>query len=198
MAGELVRPKNITRHSNNPLLVLKAVFHSSPSLMQTLSRATPVPSQIRTSPKKPPLNRSYSQVVKTSPNHRAHDPGKYQVIQSPDLSRDPTTSRVSRDQSACDPGKPPNDESPTRSRDRVNFGNATRPLINTWKTVGKINKGNAINQVMRLTVVQSAVVKLSRFDHPCVNNLPALKRSPPVTHNRACPKAAHRPPCISI
>src|SRR5437588_5327158 len=36
VAGELVRPKNMTRHSNNPLLVLKAVFHSSPSLMRTL------------------------------------------------------------------------------------------------------------------------------------------------------------------
>jgi hypothetical protein len=33
-----------------------------------LSRATPVPSQIRTSPKKPPLNLSYSQVIKTSSN----------------------------------------------------------------------------------------------------------------------------------
>ena len=158
----------------------------------------PVPSQIRTSPKKPPLNLSYSQVIKTSPNLRAHDPGKYQVIQSPDLSCDLTTSQVSRDQSARDHGKLPNNESPTRSRDRVNFGNATCPLINTWKTVGKINKDNAVNQVIRLTAAQSAVVKLSRFDHPCINNLLALKGSPPVIRTRACPKAAHRPPCISI
>src|SRR5207302_8081641 len=67
-----------------------------------LSRATPAPSQIRTSPKKPPLNLSYSQVIKMGPNPRARDPGKYQVIQSPDLSRDHTTSRVSRDQPARD------------------------------------------------------------------------------------------------
>ena len=158
----------------------------------------PAPSQIRTSPKKPPLNLSYSQVIKTSPNLRARDPGKYQVIQSPDPSRDLATSRVSRDQSACDREKLPSDKSSTRSWDHVNFGNATRPLINTWKTVGKINKDNAVNQVIRLTAAQSAVVKLSRFDHPCVNNLPALKGSPPVIHTRACPKAAHRPPCISI
>jgi hypothetical protein len=163
-----------------------------------LSRATPTSSQIRTSPKKPPLNCSYSQVIKTSPNPRARDPGKYQVIQSPDLSRDPTTSQVSHDQSTCDCGKLPSDESPTRSRDHVNFGNATRPLINTWKTVGKINKDNGVNQVTRLTAAQSAVAMLSRFDHPCTNKLPALKGPPPVTHNRACPKAAHRPPCISI
>jgi hypothetical protein len=163
-----------------------------------VSRATPAPSQIRTSPKKPPLNLSYSQVIKTSPNLRTCDPRKYQVIKSPDPSRDLTTSRVSRNQSTHDHGKLPNDESPTRSRDRVNFGNATRPLINTWKTVGKINKDNAINQVMGLTAAQSTVVKLSRFDHPCTNKLPALKGSPSVTRNRACPKAAHRPPCISI
>src|SRR5437899_504674 len=79
--------------------------HTIPSAMLTyslwygsLSRATPAPSQIRTSPKKPPLNLKYSQVIKTSTNPRARDPGKYQVIQSPDLSRDLATSRVSRDQ----------------------------------------------------------------------------------------------------
>jgi hypothetical protein len=166
--------------------------------MWVMSRATPVPSQIRASPKKPPLNLSHSQVIKTSPNPRAHDPGKYQVIQSPDLSRDPTTSQVSHDQSACDHEKLSRDWSSTWSRDRVKFGNAMRPLINTWKTVGKINKDNVVNQVTRLTVAQSAVVRLSRFDHPCTSNQPALKGSPPVTHIRACPRAAHRPPCISI
>ena len=163
-----------------------------------VSQATPAPSQIRISSKKPPLNLSYSQVIKTNPNPRARDPGKYQVVQSPDLSRDPITSRLSHDQSARDHEKRPSDESPTRSRDRVNFGNATRPLINTWKTVGKINKDNAVNQVMRLTAAQSAVVRLSRFDHPCANKLPALKGSPPVNRIRACPNAAHRPPYISI
>jgi hypothetical protein len=163
-----------------------------------VSRATPAPSQIRTSPKKPPLNLSHSQVIKTSLNLRARNPGKYQVIQSPDLSRDTTTSRASHDQSACDHEKLPSDESPTRSQDCVKFGNVTRPLINMWKTVGKINKDNVVNQVMRLTAAQSAVVKLSRFNHPCANKLPALKGSPPVTCSRACPKAVHRPPCISI
>ncbi|KIJ10925.1 hypothetical protein PAXINDRAFT_36638, partial [Paxillus involutus ATCC 200175] len=36
VAGELVRPKNITRGSNRPRLVRKAAFHSSPSLIRTL------------------------------------------------------------------------------------------------------------------------------------------------------------------
>ena len=36
VAGELVSPKNITRGSNNPLLVRNAAFHSSPSLIRTL------------------------------------------------------------------------------------------------------------------------------------------------------------------
>jgi hypothetical protein len=80
----------------------------------------------------------------------------------------------------------------------VNFGNAMRPLINTWKTVGKINRDDAVNKVTRLTAVQSAAVMLSHFDHLRTNNLPALKGSLPATRIRACPKVAHRPPCISI
>jgi hypothetical protein len=162
----------------------------------------PTLSQIRTNSKKPPLNLSYSQVVKTNPNPRAHDPGKYQVIKSPDLSCDPSTARVSHDQSAHDHGKPlgdlPRDWSSTQSLDRVNFRNVMRPLINMWKTVGIINKGDAINKVTRLTAAQSAAVILLCFDHPCTINPLALKESLPVTHISVCPKAAHRPPYISI
>ncbi|KIJ09740.1 hypothetical protein PAXINDRAFT_87051 [Paxillus involutus ATCC 200175] len=33
VAGELVRPKNITRGSNNPRFVRNTAFHSSPSLI---------------------------------------------------------------------------------------------------------------------------------------------------------------------
>jgi hypothetical protein len=166
----------------------------------------PVPSQTQTSPrtssKKPPLNLSYSQVIKINPNLRACDPGKYQVIKSPDPSHDLSVSQVSRDQSTYNHGKPlddlSRDWSPTWSRGRVNFRSMTCLLINTWKTVGVINKGNTTNRVMRLTMVQSTVVILSCFDHLCTNNPPALKGSLPVTHIRACPKAVHRPPYISI
>src|SRR5713101_5708436 len=36
VAGELVKPKNITQGSNMPWLVLNVAFHSSPSLIRTL------------------------------------------------------------------------------------------------------------------------------------------------------------------
>src|SRR6267142_2180489 len=36
VAGEFVRPKNITVGSNKPSFVMKAAFHSSPFLMRTL------------------------------------------------------------------------------------------------------------------------------------------------------------------
>jgi len=36
VAGELVRPKNMTIGSNNPSGVRKAAFHSSPGLIQML------------------------------------------------------------------------------------------------------------------------------------------------------------------
>ena len=150
----------------------------------------------------PAPSRIQRQIVKTSPNPRACDPGKYQVIKSPDLSCDPSVSQVSHDQSAHDHGKPIGDLlrdwSPTRLRDCVNFRSMTHPLINIWKTMGMINKDNAINKVTRLTAAQSAAVILSCFDHPCTINLPALKGSLPTTHIRAYPKAVHRPPCISI
>jgi hypothetical protein len=64
--------------------------------------------------------------------------------------------------------------------------------------MGTINKDSVVNQGMRLTVAQSAARVLSCFDHPRTNNLLALKGPLPVTRMRACPKAAHRPPCISI
>src|SRR5207302_5439280 len=125
-----------------------------------------------------------------------------QVIKSPDQSRDPSVPQTSCDQAACDPGKPlgdlPRDWSPTRSLGRMNFRNMTHLLINMWKTMGIINKDNAINKVIRLTAAQSAVVTLSHFDHLYTINLLALKGPLPVTHITACPKAAHRPPYISI
>ena len=36
VAGEFMRPKNITVGSNRPSLVIKAAFHSSPFLIQML------------------------------------------------------------------------------------------------------------------------------------------------------------------
>jgi hypothetical protein len=168
--------------------------------------AAPTPLQIQvnsqTSPKKPLLNLSYSQVIKISPNLQTCDPGKCQVIKSPDQSCDPFVPQTSCDQSTHDPGKPlgdlPRDWLPTQSLGHMNFRNAIHPLINIWKTVGIINKDDIINKVTRLTAVQFAVVILSHFDHLCTINLLALKGSLSMIYIRACPKAVHRPPCISI
>jgi hypothetical protein len=124
------------------------------------------------------------------------------VIRSPDQSHDPPVPQISHDQTAHDPGKLsddlPRDWLSTQSRGHINFRNVTCPLNNIWKTMGIINRDNTINKVMKLAVAQSAAVILSCFDHPYTIKLPALKGSLPVTHIRACPKAVHRPPCISI
>ena len=72
----------------------------------------------------------------TKENLQPCDPGK-----SP--SRDIQTLEQARDLTACDRGNLthdlPRDWSSTRSPDRVHFLHASRPLINTWKTVGMIN-----------------------------------------------------------
>jgi len=62
------------------------------------------------------------------PEKQARDPGKPArvpsrdlpvLVRSPDITRDQKRSRVS-----------------TRPHDPTRFGRATRPLINTWQTVG--------------------------------------------------------------
>jgi hypothetical protein len=168
--------------------------------------AMPAPSQTwtnsQTSPQKPPLNLSYSQIIKTSSNLQACDPGKGQVIRSPDRSCGPSVSQTSYNQIARDPGKPlgdlPRDWLSIWSLGHVNFRSVTCPLINMWKTMGIINRNKEVNKVTRLTVAQSIAVILSCFDHPYIINPLALKGSLSVTCIRACPNAAHRPPCISI
>jgi hypothetical protein len=124
------------------------------------------------------------------------------VIRSPNQSRDPSNPQTSCDQAAYDPGKPlgnlPRDWSPTQSLGHVNFRKAMCLLNNMWKTMGIINKDDAIHRVTRLAAAQSAAVILLCFDHLCTINLLALKGSLSVTHIRACPKAAYRPPYISI
>ena len=102
-----------------------------------MSQAKPTPPRIptepRTSPNKPALNPSYSQIVKTSFTPRARDPGTPHVTTC-DLSQVAT----------CDPGKAsgdlPRDWSPTRSLGHVNFKRTTRPLTYMWQMVGTINE----------------------------------------------------------
>ena len=102
-----------------------------------MSQAKPTPPRIptepRTSPNKPALNPSYSQIVKTSFTPRARDPGTPHVTTC-DLSQVAT----------CDPGKAsgdlPRDWSPTRSLGHVNFKRTTRPLTYMWQKVGTINE----------------------------------------------------------
>ena len=107
-----------------------------------LSRAKPMPPRIpvkpRTSPNKPTLNPSYSQIVKTSFTPRAHDPGKPHVT-----TRDhqpPSISCVTTRDPGNVSGDLPRDWSPTRLLGHVNFKCATRPLIHTWQMVGTINE----------------------------------------------------------
>jgi len=105
-----------------------------------VSRASPAPPDLKRgshakalSPPSLPLKLSYSQIVKTKipprdPEKKARDLGK--VARDP--SRNPSPVLAS-----CDPTC---DHTRTRdlirSRGHTRFGRATRPLINTWKTMG--------------------------------------------------------------
>ena len=97
-----------------------------------------IPVKPQTSPNKPTLNPSYSQIVKTSSTPRAYDPGKPHVT-----TRDHQSLSISC-VTTHDPGNVsgdlPRDWSPTRSLGHVNFKHATCPLIHAWPTVGTINE----------------------------------------------------------
>ena len=107
-----------------------------------LLRAKPVPPRIpvkpRTSPNKPALNPSYSQIVKTSFTPRAHDPGKPHVTTCDHQS--PSISRITTRDPGNVSGDLPRDWSPTRSLGCVNFKCAMHLLIHTWQMVGTINE----------------------------------------------------------
>jgi len=88
---------------------------------------------------------------------RPHDHGNISHDPTHDSSRDPFATRTSRDLSAhdpgnlrpCDPGKITHDLSrnwsSTMSHDKMRFGCASNPLINTWQIIGTINKTRPLN-----------------------------------------------------
>jgi len=97
----------------------------------------------------------------------SHDPTR-------DSSRDPFTTRISCDLSACDPGNlRPCDPgkithdlsrnwSSTMSPDQVRFGRASNPLINTWQIVGMINKTRPLNNQRTRDTTRSTKIQLIR------------------------------------
>ena len=76
---------------------------------------------------------------------------------SPDLSCDLPISNWSRDLTACDPGNLtydlPRAWSSNMSQDYIQFGHAMHLLINTWKTVGRINKHIAVDQSTKTRLI---------------------------------------------
>ena len=97
-----------------------------------------IPVKTQTSPNKPTLNPSYSQIVKISFTSRARDPGKPHMTTHD--HKPPSISCVT----TCDPGKAsgdlPRDWSPIQSLGHVNFKCVTCLLIHTWQMVGTINE----------------------------------------------------------
>ena len=132
-----------------------APLHMSPATRLQSARHEPLPPHPWLIPKAKP---TYAQVTKNPPcdpekrardmscdhtgskpsSDYARDPG----IQARDRSCDHTGSRPSRDPT-CDPGKEPPDQprdwSATQSCALPRFGCTMRLLIDTWKTVGRIN-----------------------------------------------------------
>ena len=107
-------------------------------LLQAKPAPPCIPVKPQTSPNKPALNPSYSQIVKTSFTPRARDPGKLHMTTHDHQS--PSISRVTTRDPGNVSGDLPRDWSPTRSLGRVNFKRATCPLIHMQQMVGTINE----------------------------------------------------------
>ena len=88
---------------------------------------------------------------------RTRDRGNLSHDPSHDPSRDLSVSNISRDLIACDPGNITRDQprnwSSSTSQDHTRFGHATRPLINTWKTVGRIHKHVTVDQSTKTRLI---------------------------------------------
>ena len=88
---------------------------------------------------------------------RARDRGSLSHDLSHDPSRDLPVPKVSRDSTARDPGTITHDQpkywSSSTSQDYTRFGPATRPLINTWKTVGRIHKHVRVDQSTKTRLI---------------------------------------------
>ena len=106
---------------------------------------------------------STSRVI-TAPNpsskqviSRTRDRGNLSPDPSHDPSRDLPVPNISHDLTARDPGNTahdqPRDWSSSTSQDHTRFGHATHPLINTWKTVGRINKHVTIDQSTKTQLI---------------------------------------------
>jgi len=137
----------------------------------TKSTPSRKPVQTPTSPTRTAPKPSYSQVAIRRPPEPAIKPGQrpatkenlwpHDPVKSPpcdlahDSSRDLRALKQACDLIARDRGNLthdlPRDWSSTRSPDHARFLHASRPLINTWKTVGTINSWLRINEVTRLT-----------------------------------------------
>ena len=90
-------------------------------------------------------------------NSRTRDHGNLPHDLSRDPSHDLSVSSISRDLTARDPGNITHDQprnwSSSMSQDYTRFRYATRPLINTWKTVGRIHKHVTVDQSTKTRLI---------------------------------------------
>ena len=134
-----------------------------PEWRRTLSRVKLAPTR-NTFPNNPRTHSTITSHFITAPNpssnqviSRTCDRGNLSHDPSRDSSHDLQVPNMSCDLIAHDPGNITHDQprnwSSSTSQDHTRFGHATRPLINTWKTVGRIHK--------HVTVDQSTKTRLS-------------------------------------
>jgi len=114
-----------------------------------------------------PPSLSYKPVTSAS-----HDCGNISHDPARDSSRDSSASMIPHDQMAHDPGNlRPHDPgkithdlsrnwSSTMSHDKMRFGHASNPLINTWQIVGTINKMCPLNDQRTCDTTQSTKTQL--------------------------------------
>ena len=160
----------LTMHASPPALVAPSqrsmlslcswnVPPTPPLLCPLLSRVKLAPTR-NTFPNDPRTHLTITSRFITTPSpssnpviSRTRDHGNL----SHDLSHDLLVPNMSCDLTAHDPGNITHDQprnwSSSMSQDHIRFGRATRPLINTWKTVGRIHKYVTVDQSTKARLI---------------------------------------------
>ena len=152
---ELTEARKVELQASNSCFHCQKKGHLSQAKLATTRNAFPnnprthstITSHFTTAP-----NPSSNQVIS-----RTHDHGNLSHDLLCDLSHDLPVPNMSCDLTACDPGNItrnlPKAWSSNMSQDHTWFGYVTCPLINTWKTVGRINKHITVDQSTKTQLI---------------------------------------------
>ena len=164
-AKELIAEFHAQQHSKEGIHIQALQAQGDPKggiLSQV--KLTPTKNTFSNDPRTHPTSTSYF-ITTSKPSYNQVTPRTHNHW---NLSHDPSVTNTSHDLIAHDPGNIthdlPRNWLSTTSQDQTWFGYATHLLINTWKTVGRINRHVSINKIQLIGVIGVVEVNAQRSE----------------------------------